>query len=320
MGRPKILVTPRSLTLDGDASLGLLEHAGYEPVFCSRGRMPEEEELLHLLPGCVGWIAGVEKISERVLAAANGLKAISRNGTGVDSIDLSACRKLGIRVLTADGANARGVAELAVSLLLSLARSVPFSDAVLKAGRWERTLGTELEGKTLGVVGCGRIGKLVARICIALGMTVIAHDARPDESFAPSPSFRFAGREAVLQESNCVSLHCPHTPGDEPLVNTGALKAMRRGVLLVNTARAGLVDPEAVLAALEEGRLGGYATDVFPEEPPTFQPLHAHRKVVLTPHLGGYTAESVGRATRMAVDNLIRALGEATETHTRAAL
>ena len=141
----KILITPRSLTKDGDPSLDLLEHAGFELVFCTPGKAPDESELLRLVPGCIGWLAGVEKISDAVLAKAKELKAISRNGTGVDSIDLAACERRGIAVLRADGANARGVAELTLALMLSLLRAVPESDARMKAGAWERRQGVELE-------------------------------------------------------------------------------------------------------------------------------------------------------------------------------
>ena len=308
MGRGRILITPRSLTLGGDPSLRILEQAGYDLVFCGKGKTPEEAELLKIVPGCVGWIAGVERISEQVLRASDGLKAISRNGTGVDSIDLAACGRLGIQVLTADGANARGVAELAVGLLLGLARSLPSSDGALKAGRWERTLGMELAGRTLGLIGCGRVGRLVAHICLALGMSVLAHDARPDNSFAPSPAFRFVDIGAAFRDTDCISLHCPYTAGEQPLIGPDSLAQMRRGVLLVNTARAGLIDADALLAEIETGRVAGYATDVFPVEPPPAHALYAHRNVILTPHIGGYTAESVSRAAGMAVENLLRAL------------
>lgn len=134
----RILVTPRSLTKGGDPALELLRKAGHEVVFCTPGKAPEEAELLRLVPDCAGWLAGVEKITDTVLAAATHLKAISRNGTGVDSIDLASCARRGIAVLRAEGANARGVAELTLALVLSLLRAVPFSDARLKAGGWER--------------------------------------------------------------------------------------------------------------------------------------------------------------------------------------
>jgi phosphoglycerate dehydrogenase-like enzyme len=304
----KILVTPRSLTAGGDPALELLLRAGHQIVFSSPGKPPEEAELMTLLPGCVGWLAGVEKITDRVLAAAPELKAISRNGTGVDSIDLAACQRRGVRVLRAEGANARGVAELAVALLLALARSVPFGDARLKAGTWERRMGVELEGKTLGLIGCGRIGKLVARFVLGMDMKVAAFDAYPDRGFTPGPGFRFVSLEEALERSHALSLHCPHTPGQKPVIDSAAIGRMAKGALLINTARAGLVDEAAVLEALDSGKLGGYGVDVFEKEPPGPGPLIAHGRVIASAHIGGYTAESVARATRAAVDNLLAAL------------
>lgn len=304
----KILVTPRSLTKGGDPSLDLLGAAGYEVVMCTPGKSPDEAELVRLLPGCVGWLAGVEKISDKALAAATDLKAISRNGTGVDSIDLEACKRRGIEVLRADGANARGVAELALALMLSLARSVPFSDARMKGGGWERRQGSELEGKTLGVVGTGRIGRLVTRFALAMDMHVLGYDAYPDPSYAPSPSFRMTGLAELLRSSDIVTLHCPHIPGDPSLIDAAALAGMKKGAYLVNTARAGLVDDAAVLSALDQGSLGGYAVDAFAKEPPDAGPLLAHERVITTPHIGAFTAESVSRATRIAVENLLTAL------------
>ncbi len=304
----KILITPRSLTRDGDPALELLKQEGHQLILCTPGKSPDEEELLRLLPGCIGWLAGVEKISERVLQEARSLKAISRNGTGVDSIDLEACKRLGIRVLRAEGANARGVAELTIGLLLSLVRSIPMSNAAMKAGGWERRQGVELEGRTLGIIGLGKIGKLVARFALAMDMQVLGYDAYPDKSFAPSPAFRFSTREQVLASADMVTLHCPHSPGEPPMINRETIAGMKKGVYLVNTARAGLVEEAALVEALNQGRIAGYAVDAFDREPPAPSPLLSHEKVITTPHIGGYTAESVSRATRVAVENLLSAL------------
>jgi D-3-phosphoglycerate dehydrogenase len=306
----KILVTPRSLTKGGDPALDLLRKAGYEVVFCTPGKAPDEAELALLLPGCVGWLAGVEKITDAVLAKAADLKAISRNGTGVDSVDLAACRRRGIPVLRAEGANARGVAELALGLVLALMRSIPFSDARIKAGGWERRQGSELEGKTLGVIGTGRIGKLVARFGLDLGMNVIGADTYPDPSLAKAPGFRYAPVGELLAGSDVVTLHCPHEPGQKPLIDAAALAVMKMGSYLVNTARSRLVDADAVLKSLADGRLAGYAVDAYDAEPPAAHPLFADARVIATPHVGAFTAESVARATRAAVDNLLAALGK----------
>ncbi|MGA2381273.1 MAG: phosphoglycerate dehydrogenase [Spirochaetia bacterium] len=307
----KILVTPRSLTKGGDPSLDLLKKAGHQLVFCTPGKAPDEQELLGLVPGCAGWLAGVEKITDAVLARADCLKAISRNGTGVDSIDLAACERRGISVLRAEGANARGVAELTIALMLSLLRSVSFGDARMKAGGWERRQGTELEGRTLGVVGTGRIGKLVTRFALGMDMRVRGFDAFPDARYAPSPDFRYVTFDELLGSSDIVTLHCPHTPGEKPLIDGSALGRMKKGAALVNTARGGLVDGAALLAALQDGRLAGYGVDAYEKEPPDPTPLLVHDRVIATPHVGAFTAESVSRATRVAVENLLGALSGA---------
>ncbi len=306
----KILVTPRSLTKGGDPSLEVLRTAGYQLVFSTPGKLPDEQELVGLVPGCVGWLAGVEKITAQVLDAATDLRAISRNGTGVDAVDLDACKRHGVNVLRAEGANARGVAELTLALLLALSRSIPFGDAGLKMGRWGRRMGSELAGKTLGLVGCGRIGKIVARFALAMDMKVIAYDEFPDSGFAPSLSFCFLPMEDVLRESDFLSLHCPYQEGERPVINREAIEKTRRGLFLVNTARAGLVDPEALLEALEKGHVAGYGVDVFATEPPAVDVLISNDRVIASPHVGAYTKESVARVTRQAVENLLSAITE----------
>jgi phosphoglycerate dehydrogenase-like enzyme len=305
----RILVTPRSVTRDGHPALEALREAGYELVFSQAGELPGEEELVRLVPGCVGYLAGVERITRKVLAAADALRVISRNGVGGDNIDMTAATESSIRVCLAEGANARGVAELALGLMLALARALPYSDAGLKQGRWERRQGTELEGRTLGLVGCGRIGKLVAGFALALGMRVRAHDVAADRAFSPAGDFAYVALEHLLAEADFVSLHCPSSKGSPPLIDSVALSRMKQGAYLINTARAGLLDEQAVLAALDSNHLAGVAVDVFDPEPPGDSALVKHDRVIATPHIGGYTEESVSRATSAAVENLLQHLG-----------
>jgi len=301
----KILVTPRSLTKAGHPALDRLRQAGYEVIFSTPGKQPDEEELLQLLPDCVGYLAGVEKVSAKVLESAKELKVISRNGSGVDNIDLATAEKLGIRICKTEGANAKGVAELTVGLMFSLVRWVPFHDARMKAETWERRKGIELDSRTLGLIGCGQIGKEVAIRALGLGMKVIAYRRHPDRTFTPSDKFSWVSFEEVLKESDIISLHRPASPTGEPVIDRGAISKMKKGVYIINTARASLIDEISALKALENGQISGIATDVYAKEPPENYSLVKHERAIATPHLGGYTAESVDRATIDAIENLI---------------
>lgn len=305
----RVLVTPRSLTRDPGPELARLEAAGYEVVLGPAGRQPTEAELIALLPGCVGYLAGVEPITRRVLEAAGVLRAISRNGAGVDAIDLEVAAEHGIRVERAGGANARGVAELAIALVLAALRHLPSSSAALAAGRWERRLGREAAGLPIGVVGTGAIGREVLGLAAALGMRPLASDVAPPPDLLAAGVVPFLPVEELLASADVVSLHCPPSPDGRPLVGAPQLALARPGLVLVNTARASLVDLDAVEAALDDGRLGAFATDVFAVEPPAPSALLGHPRVIATPHVGGYTGESVARAAAAAVDNLLTALG-----------
>jgi len=301
----RVLITPRSLTRSGHPALARLEEAGCELVFATPGVQPDEAELLRLVPGCVGYLAGVEKISARVIDAARDLKVIARNGVGIDNIDLEAVRRTGVEIVRARGANARGVAELTISLMLAVVRDVAFSDAHLKRADWQRRRGIELWGRTLGIVGCGHIGRQVATLALALGMKVVAYDPYPDESFRPQGEFRYTGLGEVFSASDVVSFHCPPPADGKPLVTRESLETMRKGVYLINTARAGLLSEEALLEGLNDGHVAGLALDVFAAEPPGENPLVQHDRVVATPHLGGYTAESITRAVEAAVQGIL---------------
>jgi len=306
----RILITPRGLSRDGHPALRRFEDAGYEVVAPTPGRQPTEAELLDVLPGCAGILAGVETISAKVLeaAAAKGLKVIGRNGVGIDSIDLDAAGRLNVTICPTPGANSRGVAELVVSLMFALARAIPFSDANLKAGQWRRRKGTEIDGRTLGIIGCGQIGKHVTRMALGLGMKVLACDPVVDASFRPGEGFSYVDLDTVLSQADVLSLHCPAPPDGRPVIDATALAKVAPGALLINTARGVLVDEPAVLAALEAEQLAGFATDVYAEEPPGKSPLLVHPRVIATPHVGGYTVESVDRSIRMAVDLMLDCL------------
>jgi len=271
------------------------------------GKQPEESELMSVLPDCVGYLAGVEKIGPEVLKSCPKLKVISRNGVGIDNVNIRTAEELGIALKVAKGANSRGVAELAMALMLALARSLPQTCESVKNGGWARIQGTEVCGRTLGIIGTGQVGQLLAKMAVGMDMAVIGHDTFPVPDLESRiPGFKYAALDEVFRASDYVSLHCP--ADKNPLIGYKTLNTMKNGSYLVNTARSALVDQSAVLAALESGRLSGYAVDAYESEPPQMTPLYRHPKVIMTSHIGGFTDESVHRATAGAVDNILEVL------------
>ena len=308
---PRVLVTPRSLTASGHPALERLGEAGFEVVCSTPGRQPDEPELARLVPSCVGWLAGVEPVSPAVIRASTQLRAISRNGVGVDNLPMDVIAERGIVVRTADGANAAGVAELALGLMFACLRHIPLANAGIKAGGWPRFRGGEIRGREIGIVGCGAIGREVARLVTALGARVIAFDPMEPDLGLPADRFSYAGLHSVLDRAQVLTLHCPPPRDGRALIGEAEIARMRSGVFLINTARAGLIDEPAMLAALDRGKVAAYATDVFPEEPPRALSLAGHPRVIATSHIGAFTDESVERATDLAVTNLLESLNAA---------
>jgi len=301
-----IAVTPRSLSESGHPSLDRLEAAGFQLVYPAPGRTPTAAELEAVVPECVGYLAGVEPVPASLLERCRDLRVITRNGVGVDNVDLEAAARLGIEVLPARGVNSQGVAELTLALAFAAARMLPWSDARLKSGRWDRSKGIELAGRTMGIVGVGQIGRRVATMAAGIGMRVVGQDSYPDPGWDAPASFEWTNLDTVLAVSDVITLHAP--AGDRPLIGTTELERIRTGAILINTARARLVDQSAVAVALDRGQLRAYCVDAHDPEPPTDFDLIGHERVIATPHIGGLTDESIDRASAAAVDGLLRVL------------
>jgi D-3-phosphoglycerate dehydrogenase len=240
-------------------------------------------------------VRSATKITREALARADRLRVIGRAGVGVDTIDVEAATERGIAVLTAPAGNTIAAAELTLALLLALVRRVPAADRSMRSGEWDRKSfnGTELRGKTLALVGAGRIGSEVARRARAFGMRVVAYDPFLSAERARALDVELASLDEALRAADVVSLHAPLTDETEGLIGERELGLLRAGTFLVNVARGGLVDEPALLRALGEGRLAGAALDVYAEEPlPKEHPLRSLPNVVLTPHLGASTVEA----------------------------
>lgn len=301
----KVYITPRSITKDGHPSLEKLEDVGFELILGPPGQQPSEEDQFRIVPDCVAYLAGIEPIRATLLETAKNLKVISRNGIGIDNIDIEAAKRLGIKVKIAPGSFAQSVAELAIGLIFNSFRSIPLSNKYVKEGEWARAdKGIELDKKILGIIGCGNIGKRVIKMALGLGMNVLGYDLYPDKDFNPGNNFKYTDFEEILTKSDVISLHCP--PGDKPLINEETIGKMKEGIFIINTARALLVDEKAILSALNSGNVMMYATDVYELEPPELTDLITHERTICTPHIGGYTIESVDRSTEMAVDNILK--------------
>lgn len=302
----KVYIGSRTLTRKGHPALKRLQNAGLEIIFGPPGERPSEEEQLKILPNCVAYLAGTERISEKVLRSSKNLKVISRNGVGIDNIDLGVAKELGIEVITTPGSNAQGVAELAITLMLTAVRSVPAQNKDLKLGEWNRIKGIEIDGKILGIIGCGNIGKRVIKMALGLGMKVLGYDLYSDSSFNPSRDFRYVSLQEIFSSSDIISLHIP--PADKPIIDKKALSMMKDGVHVINTARAEVIDEEEMVMALNNNKVQMYATDVYKKEPSELNDLIIHPKTISTPHIGAYTEESINRAVEAAVDNILKVL------------
>src|SRR6185312_1082089 len=266
---------------------------------------PTPEVLAKSLVGVGAWLVRSEtKITSDWIGKAPDLRLIGRAGVGVDNIDLAAATRRGVAVINAPAANTLAAAEHTMALMLSLARHVPQADATTRAGKWERSkfMGVELFGKTLGVVGLGRIGREVAKRAQAFGMKIVGYDPFVTEAQARELGIEPAALADLLARVDFVTLHVPGGDKTKHLLSAESLKTVKKGLRLVNCARGELIDEHALAEALRDGRVGGAALDVFSEEPlPPHNPLHGAPNLVLTPHLGASTKEAQSRvATELA--------------------
>ena len=302
----KILVTPTSLGPDSKAgALEKLRKFADEIVYNETGRPLTEEELIEALDGCEGYLAGLDQVTGRVLRESRSLRAVSRYGAGCDRVDIKTAKELGIQVSNTPGANAEAVGELAFAMILALARELPRLDRSTKEGGWIRSVGTELSGKTLGIVGLGAIGRVVARCASGFQMKVTAYDPFIREDYCLAHGIEALSFEDLISGADVISLHLPLTEETRHMVDREAFRKMKDGVILVNASRGGIVDEEAACEALASGRLGGLGLDAFETEPPAGSPLFQYENVIATPHTGAHTKEASENMARMAVDNLI---------------
>jgi D-3-phosphoglycerate dehydrogenase len=305
----RILLTTTSFQDTPGRHHALLAETGWE-IVTARGPLSEADTLA-LVGDVDGYICGDDAITRAVLEKARPrLVVLSKYGIGVDKIDVASCTALGIPVLFTPGVNHTTVAEHTFLLLLALQKHLLFHCDSTRAGGWRRKTGHELLGKTIGIVGMGRIGREVAIRAAAFGMPVVGHDLFWDDSFAAAHGItRASDIDELFAVADVVSLHTNLTPETRRLVRDESIGRMKPGVIILNCARGEIVDTADMAAALASGRVAGYGTDVLDEEPPPADhPLLGLPTCIVTPHVGSRTSESVERQAVAAVTNLMRAM------------
>lgn len=305
----KILVTPTSLQpAKGSKALEILREFSDDLVFNELGRPLTEDELIPLLKDCDGYVAGLDFVTEKVINSCENLKIISRYGAGFDRVDIAAAKAKGIPVTNTPGVNAEAVGELAFSLILSVARRITYLNNSTRNGEWVRSTGMELKGKTIGIMGLGAIGKVVARCAKGFEMNVIAYDPFINEAYCKENNITVCTFDEVVEQADVISLHLPLLDSTKHMINKDAISKMKPTTILINTSRGGIIDEDAAYEALKAGKLGGLGLDAFEIEPPTGSTLFELDNVVVTPHTGAHTKEATDNMANAAIKNLIDVL------------
>lgn len=303
------------VALTGTPAADMLRRLGDVTIHTERGADQQAELIRRVADADVVMsLRAYSKFSEAVLDACPRLRLISLWGTGTDNVDLAACRARNVTVTNTPGANATAVAEHTMALMLAVARRIPEMDSAVRAAQWPRTILTQLEGKTLGLIGLGAIGSRVAALAAPFGMKLLASTWGPDHGRAAGAGARHVPLETLLAESDIVSIHLRLSPETRNFLTAAHLSLMKPSAFFINTSRAALVDRDGLLNALRDGRIAAAGLDVFHEEPVVAgDPILALPNVVLTPHNAGTTHEAIELGLSRAVENVYRFLGQATQ-------
>ncbi len=302
-----VITTPTYGKFDQTA-LTALTARGYALNKATAGGSTEADVLGMVDEGTEAIITGLEPITANVLKKAGNVKVVAKHGIGVDNIDLEAAKALGVRVVNAPATSGDSVADLAFGLFLALARKIPFADGEVKAGRWPKVFGTGVWGKTCGVFGFGSIGKKLALRALGFGMRVLAYDPYFDEAFAQAHGVVRAEPEQILKEADFISMHLPLLPATRGFIGGAELAKMKKTAFLVNTARGGVVEEQALLNALRAGEIAGAALDVFTAEPPAHLDIAGTPNLIVTPHAGGYTDDALCATSRHVCETVLKVL------------
>ena len=308
--KEKILTTPRSYGKNMPELFDQLEAAGYEVIKNPTGGIIEKEMMKELVKDVSGIIVGVDPLDAEVLACAPKLRAIAKYGVGVDNIDLDYCKEHGIKVSRTVGANSEAVADYAMTLIMAVARKAVMIDRKCRNKDWGKISTRDVTGATLGLFGLGAIGKHVARRAQGFGMKVLAYDPFWPEEYARENNIIQADAETIFRNADFISLHLPLMDSTKNFVGEKEIAMMKQDAVLINTARGGLIDEAALLAALKENRIYGAGIDAFAQEPPEDPAWFELDNVVIGSHCAASTTGATRNMGRMATENVLKDLAE----------
>ncbi|MEW6679512.1 MAG: phosphoglycerate dehydrogenase [bacterium] len=303
----KVLISSRSFGKTGAEGIEILKKAGLEPIINTTGKKLNENDLLKMADGVVGIIAGTEKIPEKIILEINSLKVISRYGVGLDNIDLNAAKQKGILVFNTPDSPTDAVSELTLSLILNLLRKICAVDREIRKGSWQPQLGNLLSGKTVGILGLGKIGKKVVQLLEPFNAKFLTYEKNPDKEFISKYNIDVVSFDTVLTKSDIITIHLPSTEETNHILGEKEFLKMKQTALLINTARGDLIDEKALYNALKNKIIAGAALDVFENEPYTGK-LKELDNTILTPHIGSCTVETRKRMDIESAENLIAGL------------
>lgn len=304
-----VLITPRSYGKADPEPFKMLTDRGISIVRNETDSILNREQMKNAIQDCDGIIVGVDPLDADIIAAAPKLRAIAKYGVGVDNIDIEAAAQRQIKVSRTVGANSEAVADYAFALMSALARKIIFIDKKCRSRDWSKVSTLDINNKTIGIIGFGAIGKNVARRCSGFGMRILAHDVCWNNEAAEKLGVIKAEPETIYRESDFISLHLPLIPETHKMIGKKELAMMKPTAVLVNTARGGLIDEEALLQALKERLIYGAGIDVFENEPPINPAWYELDNVILGSHCAASTLGASTNMGRMATENLIRDLG-----------
>lgn len=302
----KLLITPRSYGKHSKRPFEMLKETGLEFRMNPYGRIMTKSEMMQEIQGVDGIIVGVDPLDHEVIAQAKYLKIISKYGVGTDNIDLAASKERGIVVTTADGANTDAVADYTFALMLAVARKVTIIDSQCRNSDWRKITTVDVSNRTLGLIGLGHIGKAVVLRAKGFGMKILAYDSVRDQAFAKANGVHYVpSLEEIMRQSDFISLHLPLNVHTHHIIGHAQFSMMRPTAVIVNTARGGLIDEEAMHDALKNNRIWGAGIDVFAQEPPDHKGLLSLNNIVISSHSAASTVQAIDNMGIIATEHII---------------